>query len=58
MSKVRPVGEGEVGDEGGRGRRRRRGAEEGQLRLAQRAGALGVPLSQLLPLLSPFGTAE
>ena len=36
MAKVRPVGEGQVRDEGGRGRRR--GPEEGQFRLPQGAG--------------------
>ena len=49
MAKVRPVGEGQVRDEGGRGRRR--GPEEGQFRLPQGARALGVARSQLL--LSP-----
>ena len=49
MAKVRPVGEGQVRDEGGRGRRR--GPEEGQFRLPQGARALGVARAQLL--LSP-----
>ena len=52
MAKVRPVGEGEVRDEGGR-RRRRRGPQEGQLRLAQTAGALGGLRVKILLFLSP-----
>ena len=54
VSKVRPVGECQVGDEGGRrGRLRHRGRpKEGQLRLAQGARALGIALAQLL-LFSP-----
>ena len=53
MAKARPVFEGQVCDEGGRGRRLLRGPQEGQLRLAQGAGALHVELALLLPLLSP-----
>ena len=56
MAKVRPVGEGEVRDEGGR-RRRRRGPQEGQLRLAQTAGALGGLCVKILLLLSPASAA-